>query len=217
MTPGMHDRADTTVGDAAAEEDARHVAALRRQLVGAAEAAGIVDVAYRVVDSPVGPLLVAATEDGLVRVAFSSEGHESVLEHLSQSISPRVLQAPGRLDDAARQLEAYFTGRSQTFDLRVDLRRSTPFRRRVQEYLPLIEFGQTASYRQVAEQVGSPRAVRAVGTACATNPLPIVIPCHRVLRSDGGLGGYLGGTDAKAELLALEGHPPAGSGQGLLL
>lgn len=205
------------VTQASAAEDALHLELLRTHLAAAAEESGVLDVAYRVVDSPVGQLLIAATEDGLVRVAFASEDHDAVLEQMGQKISPRVLHAPHRLDGAARQLDDYFAGQRHGFDVHVDLRLSTPFRRTVQEYLPHIAYGQTATYRDVAERVGSPKAVRAVGTACATNPLPIVIPCHRVLRSDGGLGGYLGGTDAKTALLALEGSMPAVPAKGSLL
>lgn len=115
-----------------------------------------------------------------------------------------MLEAPARLDRAAAEVEEYFSGHRRAFDLPLDLSLSAGFRRTVQQYLPRIGYGATLSYREVAEQVGSPRAVRAVGTACATNPLPVVVPCHRVLRSDGSLGGYIGGLDAKTALLDLE-------------
>ncbi|KAE8764223.1 methylated-DNA--[protein]-cysteine S-methyltransferase [Georgenia thermotolerans] len=178
---------------------------LHARLVAAAATAGVLDVAYRTLDTPVGPLLLAATDRGLVRVAFASEDHDAVLARLAERISPRVLHAPARLDDAARQLEEYFAGRRRSFDLPIDLRLAAGFRREVLDELPRIPFGRTASYAEVAAATGRPRAVRAVGTACATNPLPLVLPCHRVLRSDGALGGYLGGPAVKRWLLQLEG------------
>lgn len=177
---------------------------LHARLVTDAAASGLLDVSYRTVDSPIGGLLLAATDDGLVRVAFEREGFDDVLTSLSERISPRLLAAPDRLDDAARQLEEYFAGTRQAFDLPLDDRLSSGFRRLVQHYLPHIAYGRTATYKQVAESVGNPGAVRAVGTACATNPLPLVVPCHRVLRTDGSLGGYLGGAAAKEALLELE-------------
>lgn len=139
-----------------------------------------------------------------MRVAYAREGFDDVLTRLAERVSPRVLEAPARLDRAAAEVEEYFSGHRRAFDLPLDLSLSAGFRRTVQQYLPRIGYGATLSYREVAEQVGSPRAVRAVGTACATNPLPVVVPCHRVLRSDGSLGGYIGGLDAKTALLDLE-------------
>lgn len=164
----------------------------------------LLDVAYRTIDTPVGSLLVAATERGIVRVAFASEDHDAVLETLAARLGPRILKAPARLDPAARELEEYFAGRRTAFDLPLDLRMSKGFRRDVLEHLREIGYGHTESYSEVATAAGSPRAVRAVGSACATNPLPVIIPCHRVLRSDGSLGGYLGGLEAKRALLDLE-------------
>ncbi|WP_427015532.1 methylated-DNA--[protein]-cysteine S-methyltransferase [Pseudarthrobacter sp. P1] len=192
---------------AAAASDDGAVARLALALSAAAQAEGILDVAYRSVDTPLGPLLVAATEAGLVRVAFASEGHDAVLELLARTISPRVLRAPRRLDPVARELEEYFAGARQKFDLPLDFRLATGFRLAVLAALPGIGYGHTASYAQVAQLAGSPRAVRAVGTACAKNPLPVVVPCHRVVRSDGSQGGYLGGAAAKSLLLALESAP----------
>ena len=177
---------------------------LHTRLVVDAQAAGLLDLAYRVVDSPVGPLLVAATGTGIVRVAFAAEGHDDILDDLASRISPRILEAPARLDSAARQLDEYFHGRRHTFDLPLDLRLTTGFRRDVIVHLPEIRYGHTASYAEVAAASGSPRAVRAVGTACAKNPLPVIVPCHRVVRSDGGIGQYVGGVDAKRTLLHLE-------------
>jgi methylated-DNA-[protein]-cysteine S-methyltransferase len=185
-------------------EDAGTLARLRHRLGQAAEAEGLLDVAYTTIDSPVGALLLAATPRGLVRVAYDIEDHDRVLAALSQRLSPRVLRAPGRLDTAARELGEYFSGRRRVFDLPLDLSLSSGFRRLVQRHLPEIGYGQTRTYGQVAALVGNPRAVRAVGTACATNPLPVVVPCHRVLRADGTPGGYIGGPGAKRALLSLE-------------
>jgi len=177
---------------------------LQKWLGTRADEQGLVDVAHRTIDTPVGTLLLAATRTGLVRVAFEREGFEHVLQALADKIGPRVLNAPKRLDPVAHELEEYFAGSRREFDVPLDHTLSTGFRQRVQRYLPRIGYGDTLTYKEVAALVGNPGAVRAVGTACATNPLPIVVPCHRVLRSDGGLGGYLGGLDAKNTLLTLE-------------
>jgi methylated-DNA-[protein]-cysteine S-methyltransferase len=139
-----------------------------------------------------------------VRVAYPRQNHDQVLVSLAETVSPRVLRAPRRLDQTARQIEEYFAGARTTFDLPLDWRLSRGFRRSVLAHLPDIAYGRTASYAEVAAAVGSPQAVRAVGTACATNPLPVVVPCHRVVRSDGTTGGYAGGTEAKSTLLRLE-------------
>ena len=180
------------------------LAELRARLAAVAQRDGILDVAYRVIDSPVGPLLLATTDQGLIRVAFALEDHDAVLQTLADRISPRILSAPGRLDTAARELDEYFAGRRHAFDLPLDWRLSAGFRRTVLSHLPEIGYGQIASYSTVAGLAGSPKAVRAVGTACATNPLPVVVPCHRVVRADGSMGGYRGGPDAKRTLLTLE-------------
>jgi methylated-DNA-[protein]-cysteine S-methyltransferase len=177
---------------------------LRDRLGLAAAAHGLLDVAYTTIDSPVGDLLLAATPRGLVRVAYAVEGHDRVLDALARRLSSRVLRAPRRLDAAARELDEYFSGRRKAFDLPLDLSLSRGFRQLVQQHLPEIGYGQTRTYGQVAELVGNPKAVRAVGTACATNPLPVVVPCHRVLRADGTPGGYVGGADSKQALLRLE-------------
>jgi methylated-DNA-[protein]-cysteine S-methyltransferase len=177
---------------------------LRHQLGLAAEADGLLDVAYTTVDSPVGGLLLAATPTGLVRVAYDIEDHDRVLDTLARRLSPRVLRAPRRLDAAARELDEYFAGRRRIFDLPLDFSLSRGFRQLVQQHLPEIGYGQTRSYGQVAALLGNPKAVRAVGTACATNPLPVVVPCHRVLRADGTPGRYVGGPSAKLALLGLE-------------
>jgi len=181
-----------------------HLAALRARLAAAADSSGLLDIAYRTVDSPVGPLLLAATEQGLVRIAFAGEGHDAVLQALSDKISPRVLHAPARLDPAARELAEYFAGQRRGFDLPLDWRLAAGFRRTVLSHLPEIGYGHTASYSAVARLAGNPRAVRAAATACATNPLPVVVPCHRVVLSDGRIGNYRGGPEAKRTLLTLE-------------
>jgi methylated-DNA-[protein]-cysteine S-methyltransferase len=177
---------------------------LHRRLEKSAERSQILDVAYTTIDTPVGTLLLAATERGLLRVGFENEGFDKVVNDLSRRISPRVLNSPKRLDAAAFEIDEYFSHRRKAFDLALDFSLSSGFRLVVQQHLSAIAYGATESYKQVAALVGNPRAVRAVGTACATNPLPIVVPCHRVLRTNGGLGGYLGGLEVKAALLRLE-------------
>ncbi|GHF95063.1 MULTISPECIES: methylated-DNA--[protein]-cysteine S-methyltransferase [Amycolatopsis] len=177
---------------------------LHERLVADAAERGLLDVAYRTVDSPVGPLLLAATEEGLVKVAFDRQDHDAVLAELAAAISPRILRAPARLDPVARQLEEYFTGERRAFDVPLDFRLARGFRRAVLDHLPEIAYGHTESYAQVAAAAGSPKAVRAVGTACALNPLPLVVPCHRVVRSDGSYGQYAGGEEAKRVLLTME-------------
>ncbi|MFE9576675.1 methylated-DNA--[protein]-cysteine S-methyltransferase [Nocardia sp. NPDC006044] len=177
---------------------------LHRRLVVDAQSAGLLDVAYRTMDTPVGTLLLAATPAGLVRVAYPSEDHDAVLTTLAERVSPRVLAAPARLDAGAREIDEYFAGARTHFDLPLDLRLTGGFRRQVIEHLIDIGYGQRESYAAVAAAVGNPRAVRAVGSACAHNPLPVVIPCHRVVRSDGSIGQYVGGIEAKTALLTLE-------------
>jgi len=199
-----HDTGDGDLFAALPEVDEQAQARLHARLAAAAEEAGILDVGYRTIDTPVGPLLLAATANGLVRVAYARENHDMVLEQLANTISPRVLRAPGRLDPAAKEIEEYFAGHRRLFDLRLDFQLSHGFRRTVLSHLRQIGYGQTASYAAVAVAAGNPKAVRAVGSACATNPLPVVVPCHRVVRSDGTIGQYVGGTDVKKTLLMLE-------------
>lgn len=194
----------TTTLDPLERVDPARLAHLQEAVARAAERKGILDVAYRTVDTPVGVLLLAATVRGIVRVAFEGENHDAVLAGLAERVSPRILKAPERVDAAAQQLDEYFAGRRTKFDLPVDLSLSQGFRLRVLQHLTDIGFGHTESYSEVAAATGNPKAVRAVGSACATNPLPVIVPCHRVLRSDGSLGGYLGGLDAKRTLLGLE-------------
>jgi methylated-DNA-[protein]-cysteine S-methyltransferase len=194
----------TSPDDFSLPSEADTLSRLRHELGLAAEAEGLLDVAYTTIDSPLGALLLAATPNGLVRVAYAIEDHDRVLASLTQRLSPRVLRAPGRLDAAVRELDEYFGGQRRVFDLPLDFSLSAGFRQLVQRHLPAIGYGRTSTYKQVAELVGNPKAVRAVGTACATNPLPVVVPCHRVLRSDGTPGAYVGGTAAKQALLSLE-------------
>jgi methylated-DNA-[protein]-cysteine S-methyltransferase len=170
-----------------------------------AAAEGLVDVAYATVDSPFGPLLIAATPRGLIRVGLPSQDTEETLEDLAERVSPRVLEAPGELDEVRRQLDLYFDGRLHEFNLTLDWRLSKGFRRRALRAIDRIPYGKTRSYTQIATSAGNERAVRAAGTACGTNPIPIVVPCHRVLRSGGGLGGYGGGLPMKEALLTMEG------------
>lgn len=181
-----------------------HLADLRGNLATRAAGQDLLDVTYRIVDSPHGSLLVAATPAGLVRLAFAVEGHDAVLEALAATVSPRILESHARTDVVARQLDEYFTGRRRDFDLTVDLQLVEGFRRQVVSHLADIAYGRTASYAEVAKAVGNPNAVRAVGSACSHNPIPVVLPCHRVVRSDGTIGHYLGGTAMKSALLSME-------------
>lgn len=177
---------------------------LRARLARNARSERLAEIVYRTVGSPVGDLMLSATERGLLRIAFASEGFDEVLDELAHRVGPRILRDPGRLDPAARQLGEYFDGARREFDLAFDPALSHGFRREVQRALPAVRYGSTTTYKQLAARLGHPKAVRAVGSACATNPWPIVIPCHRVVRTDGGLGGYLGGLAAKTALLEME-------------
>ncbi len=176
-----------------------------QRLADRAAAEDLLDVAYASVDSPFGPLLLATTPRGLVKVSFPIFGTDETLADLASRISPRVLEAPGRLDEARRQLDLYFEGRLTEFDLPLDWQLSKGFRRRALRAIDRIPYGRTRSYTQIARSAGNERAVRAAGTACGANPIPIVVPCHRVLRSGGALGGYGGGLPMKEALLELEG------------
>jgi len=172
--------------------------------------AGLADVAYGSMDSPVGELLVAVTDRGLVRVAFASEPSGEVLEELAARVSPRVLRLPRRTDAARRELNEYFAGDRHRFDLPLDWSLVRGFAEGVLRATASVPFGSVTTYQQMAEAAGSPRASRAAGNALGSNPIPIVVPCHRVLHSGGGLGGYAGGLDRKRYLLSLEGSLPGG-------
>ena len=171
-----------------------------------AETDGLLDVAYTTFDTPVGEVLVAATPRGVVRISYTDWfPGDATLADLAARVSPRVMEAPARLDAVRRELEEYFAGDRRRFDVRVDRALLGPFARKVLGRTARIPYGKVSTYAQVAAAAGSPRASRAAGNALARNPIPIVIPCHRVLRSGGGLGGYAGGLDRKTRLLELEG------------
>ena len=179
-------------------------AAIDRFKVRAAEQ-GLLDVAYTTTDSPFGPLLLAATPRGLVRVGLPNQGADELLVELAERVSPRVLEAPAELDAVRRELDLYFEGKLDRFEAPLDWRLSGGFRRRVLRAIARIPYGQTRSYTEMARRAGNERAVRAAGSACGSNPIPLVVPCHRVLRSGGALGGYGGGLPMKRALLELEG------------
>jgi methylated-DNA-[protein]-cysteine S-methyltransferase len=166
---------------------------------------GLLDVAYATADSPFGPLLLATTRRGLVRVGLPNQDADELLADLADRVSPRVLEAPAELDDARRELDLYFGGKLDRFDLPLDWRLSGGFRRRVLRAIDRIPYGQTRTYTEMARRAGNERAVRAAGSACGSNPIPLVVPCHRVLRTGGALGGYGGGLPMKQSLLELEG------------
>jgi methylated-DNA-[protein]-cysteine S-methyltransferase len=186
-----------------AEKDAAEAA---RRFAARAAAEGLADVAYAPAASPFGELLLASTERGLLRVAFPEEDVDSVLERISRRLSPRIVEAPARLERARRELDEYFAGRRRGFELALDWSLvGGPFGRKVLRVTAEIPYGGVLSYREVATDAGSPRGSRAAGNALGSNPIPIVVPCHRVLHSGGGLGGYGGGVERKRWLLELEG------------
>jgi methylated-DNA-[protein]-cysteine S-methyltransferase len=196
LESALRDAATQTVGDLP-------------DLSAVAAAAGILDVAYATLDSPLGELLLAATDAGLVRIAYlDHEARDGVLAELATRLSPRVLAAPRRLDEPRRELEQYFTGARSRFELALDWRLTRGFGRRVLEATARIPYGAVSSYKQVATDAGSPRGSRAAGSALGSNPLPIVVPCHRVLYSSGAIGGYTGGLERKRLLLAVESAKP---------
>jgi methylated-DNA-[protein]-cysteine S-methyltransferase len=175
------------------------------ELDQAAAAAGVLDVAYATLDSPVGQLLLAVTPRGLVRIAYLNGDLDVVLEDLAARVSPRLLASPRSLDEPRRELDEYFHGARSAFDLALDWRLTGGFGRRVLQATARIPYGSVSNYKGVASDAGSPRAFRAAGNALGANPLPIVVPCHRVLHAGGGLGGYTGGVSRKRVLLAVEG------------
>jgi methylated-DNA-[protein]-cysteine S-methyltransferase len=177
---------------------------LDRRFREAAAEARLLDVGFDVVDSPIGPLLVAATDRGLARIFFDAEP-EHHLERLAKVFGPRVLRSAQTVDAAHRQLDEYFEGNRSSFALDVDLRGAAPFARQVLDELARVPYGQTTTYGTLAARVGAPRAARAVGTVMNRNPIPIVLPCHRVVGANGSLTGYGGGLDVKEHLLRLEG------------
>ena len=202
-------------GDAALEAALRNSAAalpvaaspeLDRRLAERAAAEDLIDVAYATVDSPLGPLVVASTPRGLVRLAYAGFRPDAdVLGELARKVSPRILEAPARLDGVRRELDEYFEGRRSHFEVPIDWSLTHGFTSRVLQATARIGFGHTSTYAEVAGRAGSPRAVRAAGNALGANPLPVVVPCHRVLRTGGALGGYTGGLERKEFLLRIEG------------
>jgi methylated-DNA-[protein]-cysteine S-methyltransferase len=188
-----------------ASRDPEDLEAASARLAERAGADGLLDVAYATADTPVGPLLVATTPRGLVRAAYPRERPDDVLAELARDVSPRVLESPRELDPVRRELDEYFEGRRRGFDLAIDWRLSHGFRCEALKALVGVRYGATITYSELAQRAGSPRAHRAAGSACGSNPIPIVVPCHRVVRAGGGLGGYGGGVEVKEYLLELEG------------
>jgi methylated-DNA-[protein]-cysteine S-methyltransferase len=212
MTAGIEDEIRRVLGGVAeAPEDSDAAERLAGALTEHAEGEGLLDIAYAPLDTPLGVATVAGTDRGLIRVMLPNEDREQSLERLAREVSPRILAAPGRLDLARRELDEYFAGRRRAFDLGIDLRLvHAAFQRRVLEALRDVGFGQTLTYGEIAARAGNPRAYRAAGTAVGSNPLPIVVPCHRVVRAGGELGNYGGGPEMKRFLLQLEGALPLG-------
>jgi methylated-DNA-[protein]-cysteine S-methyltransferase len=182
--------------------------ALDRSFRQAAAEAGLVDVSFDVADSPVGPLLLAVTEAGLCRISFDPEP-ERETEELARTFGVRVLRGPREVDRVRRELEEYFEGRRHTFDLPLDLRGRSGFSREILDRLARVPYGEVTTYKSLAVEAGNPRAARAVGTIMNRNPIPIVLPCHRVVGSNGSLVGYGGGLDRKRLLLDLESGRPS--------
>lgn len=190
---------------AAPAETSLDLEELRGQLAARAAGAGLLDVAHGTYDSPLGTLTIFVTPHGLVRLSYPGEGIEDQLTELARRISPRILEAPERTDGVRRQLDDYFAGRRHAFDVPIDWRLVRGFAGEVLRATARIPFGAVSSYRGIAAEAGSPNAYRAAGNALGSNPVPIVVPCHRVLHAGGGLGGYTGGLDRKRQLLRLEG------------
>jgi methylated-DNA-[protein]-cysteine S-methyltransferase len=202
--PQAHEVAPSPGALLPGEQTVSVTSALHDRFVARASELDLIDVAYRTIDTPIGPLLLASSDGGLVRVAFELEDFDTVLSDLAAAISPRVVHAPRELDAAAQQVEAYLTGTLRHFDLRVDLRLIGGFRRDVLVHLQTIPYGRTESYTLAARGAGRPAAVRAAASACSHNPIPLVVPCHRVVRSDGSFGEYRGGPAVKRALLEME-------------
>jgi len=181
------------------------LARLRAEVARRAANGGLLDVAYGTHDSPLGPLTVMVTPRGLVRLSYSGEGMAAQLDEIADRVSPRILEAPERTDAVRRQLDEYFAGRRHAFEVPIDWRLVRGFAGEVLRATARIPFGSVSSYREVAMEAGSPNAYRAAGNALGSNPIPIVVPCHRVLHAGGGLGGYTGGLERKRYLLELEG------------
>ena len=201
----MTDDIERRLTDAAVRAPDLDLQRLREALARRAADDGLLDVAHGTYDSPLGSLTVLVTPRGLVRLSYPGEGIAAQLDELADRISPRILEAPERTDLVRRQLDEYFGGARHTFDLPIDWRLARGFAGNVLRATARIPFGSVSSYREVAAEAGSPNAYRAAGNALGSNPIPIVVPCHRVLHAGGGLGGYTGGIDRKRFLLRLEG------------
>jgi len=193
------------LADAAPSNAPLQLERLHGSLARRAADEGILDVAYGTYDSPLGPLTVMVTRRGLVRVSYPGEGLADQLDELAERVSPRILEATERTDAVRRQLDEYFEGERRMFEVPIDWRLVRGFARGVLRATARIPFGSVSSYGEVAADAGSPKAYRAAGNALGSNPIPIVVPCHRVLHAGGGLGGYTGGLDRKRFLLRLEG------------
>ncbi len=199
----MRDDLTEALRGAAGAGEASERAAAR--LAAEAERRGLLDVAYATVDSPLGALYAAGTARGLVMLAYGDVPLDERLERLAREVSPRILEAPARLDPVRRQLDEYFAGRRREFELPVDWSPLRGYTREVLRRTAEIPYGEASSYAEIAYRAGSPRGWRAAGNALGSNPMPIVVPCHRVLASSGKIGGYTGGVDRKRFLLGLEG------------
>jgi methylated-DNA-[protein]-cysteine S-methyltransferase len=204
MTPNEGTVESKLRGAARSDVSAASAEAARRLAERAADA-DLIDVAYAFTDSPFGRFLVAGTAKGLVRLAFQPEPVEEVLNDLARRVSPRVMESPGALDEVRRELDEYFEGDRHSFDIPLDWRLTHGFSERVLRATAKIPYGGVSTYRDVATRAGNPRAMRAAGNALGSNPLPIVVPCHRVVRTGGSIGNYGGGPDMKRALLTLEG------------
>jgi methylated-DNA-[protein]-cysteine S-methyltransferase len=188
-----------------ARRGASEAAAAASEFVERASGSGLLDVAYTTVDSPFGTMLVAGTERGILRVAFPHRDHDALLAELASVISPRVLEAPERLDQVRRELDAYFDGKLKRFSVPLDWRLRRGFQKRALRAIARIPYGETRSYGEIAAEAGNARAFRAAGSACGANPLPPIVPCHRVIQAGGEIGNYGGGPEMKERLLRLEG------------
>jgi methylated-DNA-[protein]-cysteine S-methyltransferase len=197
------------------KEADRRAEAAAAAVASAAAEHGLLDVALGVFESPVGELLLAVTPRGLVYVAFEEEEREELLGRFSRQLSPRILEHPASTDEVRRQLDEYFAGDRTRFELKLDRRMMRGIARDVLAATARVPFGSTTTYGALAERIGRPRASRAVGNALGSNPIPIVVPCHRVLRTGGDVGGYAGGPSRKRSLLALEGSLPSTPAPGL--
>ena len=189
--------------------DVLDLARLRERVAERAAGEHLLDVAYATLDSPVGELTVFVTPRGVVRVAFADEPREAILDEMADRLSPRILAAARPTDEARRQLDAYLAGERRAFELPLDWSLIRGFAVGILRATAAVPYGSTSTYRDVAAAAGSPRAARAAGNALGSNPIPIIVPCHRILHASGGLGGYAGGLDRKRTLLRLEGVLPA--------